>query len=102
MDNSHENLDSFEVVFVLDLPNIEFSNGVLTRKKLEKALKQGEPMKVRSKKPSTNRLNVHIQDVLSLIRKLSVNNNVGEEAARMFGEYQKIHQKKTQAQINLD
>jgi len=81
---------------------IKLSNGILTRKKLDKALNQDEPMKVRSKKPSKNRRIVHIQDVLSLIGKLSENNNVGEEAARMFGEYQKAHQKKTQAKIDLD
>lgn len=81
---------------------IKLSNGILTRKKLDKALNQDELMKVRSKKPRKNRRIVHIQDVLSLIKKLSENNNVGEEAARMFGEYKKAHQKETQAKIDLD
>jgi len=70
---------------------LELSNGALTRKKLEKAIKKGEPVKVRDRKPSPQRRNVHIQDVLSLISKLSVNDDATEEAARMFGEYQKAH-----------
>ena len=49
--------------------------------------------------PLNKQVIVHIQDVLSLIGKLSENNTVGEETARMFGEYRKIHQKKTQEQI---
>ena len=81
---------------------IKFSNGILTLKKLNKAIEQGQPIKVRSKKPRINRKSVHIQDVLSLINKLSENDKPGEEAARMFGEYQKQYEKKRNEQINLD
>jgi len=81
---------------------IEFSNGILTRKKLDKAIKQGEPLKARDKKPSEKRRCVHIQDVLSLINKLSVNEKAAEQAARMFGEYKEQLQKKMTRQVNLD
>ena len=81
---------------------IEFGNGILTRKKLDKAIKQGEPIKVRSKKPTRNRQNVHIQDVLLLIEKLSENTKATEEATRMFGEYKNHLQKKMSKQTNLD
>jgi len=81
---------------------IELSNGVLTRKRLNKAIEQGEPIKVRSDKPSKQRKRVHIQDVLSLIENLSEDNKAGEEAARMFGEYKKTLQEKIQKQTNLD
>jgi len=80
---------------------IELSNGILTRKKLDKAINQEEPMKVRSKKPHKNRRIVHIKDVLLLIKKLSLNNNVGEEATRMFSEWKNLEQKKRGEQIDL-
>jgi len=81
---------------------IELSNGLLTRKKLDKAIEHGKPVKVRDKKPSKQRRNVNIQDVLLLINKLSANEKTTEEAARMFGEYKKAFQKKISGKINLD
>jgi len=81
---------------------IEFGRGILTRKKLERAIKQGKPVEVRFKKPSTNRLNVHIQDFILLINKLSENDKGAEEAARMFGEYKEQHQRKMAKGVNLD
>jgi len=81
---------------------IEFSNAILTRKILDKAIKQGKPVKVRDKKPSKNRRSVHIQDVLLLINKLSSNEKAADQAARMFGEYKEQLQKKMTGQVNLD
>mgnify|MGYP001103618569 CR=1 FL=1 len=81
---------------------IELSGGILTRKKLDTAIEQGKPIKVRSRKPRINRRNVHIQDVLLLIKKLSGNEKASEEAIRMFAEYKKMLQKRTSKQVNLD
>jgi hypothetical protein len=81
---------------------IELSNGILNRKKLEKAINEGKPVKVRDKKPSKQRRNVHIQDILQLIEKLSSNPKASEEAARMFGEYKNTFQNKKNKQVNLD
>lgn len=68
---------------------IELSNGVLTRKKLEKAIDKGNPIKVRDWKPSAQRREVHIQDVLLLIDKLSDDKDVSEKIAQALGEYRK-------------
>jgi hypothetical protein len=73
---------------------IGLSNGVLTRKKLDKAITEGQPVKVRDRTPRPQRREVHIQDVLQLIDKLTINEGVKEEAARMFGEYKRAHQSK--------
>ena len=81
---------------------IKLSNGILNRKKLDKAIKQRKPIKVRSKKPTRNRQNVHIQDVLLLIENLSENTKATEEATSMFGEYKNLLQKKMSKQTNLD
>lgn len=81
---------------------IQFSNGILTRKRLEKAIKKGIPLKVRDRKPRKQRLEVHIQDLMSLIEKLSSNAKVSEEVALMFGTYVKEYQKKRNENINLD
>lgn len=81
---------------------IDLSNGVLSRKKLDKAINCGEPVRVRSKKPRENRRNVHIQDVLAVIEKLSNDDNIKEEASRMFGLYTETFRKKRTKQVNLD
>lgn len=81
---------------------IEMSNGILTRKKLEKAVKQGEPVKVRSEKPSKQRRTVHIQDVLALIKKLSDSEAASEQAVAIFARYKSEHQKKMEGRVNLD
>jgi hypothetical protein len=80
---------------------VALSNGVLTRKKLEKAIDKGEPVKVRDRKPSAQRREVHIQDVLRLIDKLSADESVTENAAKMFGEYMQAYQRR-QPKPNLD
>ena len=80
---------------------IELSNGILTRKKLEKAIEHGKPTKVRDIKPRKNRRNVHIQDVLLLINKLSINEKASEEAARMFGKWRELSIKKRDEKIDL-
>lgn len=101
-DSSEQQKGDSDEAYIPFTKAIELSNGILTRKKLDKAIDQSKPIKVRSKKPRANRLNVHIQDVLSLINKLSENDKAGEEAARMFSEYKKQLQGKTGKQINLD
>lgn len=81
---------------------IEFSGGILNRKNLEKAIKQGKPVKVRSRKPSKYRCEVHIQDVLVLMDKLATTEKAAEVAAQMFGEWKNQLQKRTGEQMNLD
>lgn len=80
---------------------IELSNGVLTRKKLNKAIEKRDPIHVRSHKPSKQRLDVHIQDVIALIEELSLSEKAAEKAAKMFGGYVKEFQKK-RPQGNLE
>ena len=65
---------------------ITMSGGVLNRYNLEKAIHQGEPVRVRSEKPSEKRQNVHIQDILRLIKALSPDEAAEEKAAEMFGQ----------------
>ena len=73
---------------------IKLSSGVLTRKKLEKAIIQGGPVQVRDKKPSKNRRMVNVHDVLKLIESLSQGENYSEKAAKMFSEYKEIYKQK--------
>ena len=70
---------------------IELSNGILNRNKLDDAI---ELKKVRFTKPSTQRKNVHIQDVLNLIDELSSNEPAKELAAKMFAEFKEIEKQK--------
>ena len=79
---------------------IELSSGVLTRKKLDKAISQGDPIKIRCKKPSKNRKNVHIQDVLKLINKISSSEKITEEAAKLFGRWKDELQQKNTNRVN--
>jgi hypothetical protein len=81
---------------------LEFSGGVITRRILLKAIRKGYPVKVRSDKPSSQRMCVHIQDVLVLVRKLSPGKDAEEKAAKMFGQYKDELVKKQQNQQNLD
>lgn len=81
--------------YILSSKAIDLSNGILTRKRLKKAITKSEPVSVRYNKPSPQRLYVHIQDILILIEKLSANEGVTEETVKMFGRYVKEHQGKT-------
>ena len=69
---------------------LELSNGILTRKRLDKAINKGEPVRVRAIKPNPQRKNVHVQDVIELINALTADSSVKEEAARMFSEWKQI------------
>jgi len=80
---------------------IELSNGVLTRKKLEKAIDKSDPVKVRDRKPSKQRREVHIQDVLALIKKLEVDDQITDTAIGLFSRWKAEFQKK-QPRQNLD
>jgi hypothetical protein len=94
--------ESGEDAYIGFIKAIELSSGILTRKKLEKAIKDGEPVKVRCDRPRARRCNVHIQDVLALIEKLSADDAAGEKADEMFSEYKEAFQKKREENINLD
>jgi hypothetical protein len=77
---------------------VKMSHGALTERKIKMAIKKG---KVRHDKPSPQRLGVHIQDILSLIKKSEVSENIKEEAARMYSEYIAIHQEKIRSKLDL-
>lgn len=95
------NADGNDAAFIPFSKAIELGSGNLTRKQLEKAISRGDPVKVRDRKPSPQRREVHIQDVLALIAKLKGNEQVAEQASALFGRYREEFQKK-QPKPNLD
>lgn len=94
-------MDRPDSAFIPFTKAIQLASGVLSRKMLNKAIKYGKPVKVRSFKPSPQRINVHVQDILALIKVLSPSEEASEEAARMFSEFKKVFIKK-QPPVNLD
>ncbi len=88
-----------EEAYISATQAIQLSNRVLDRKKLDKAIAAG---RVRWKKPSKKRKNVHIQDVIAEISRCEGSKEAKEEAARMFGEYKEIHAKKASGRVQAD
>lgn len=70
---------------------IDLSNGLLTRKRLEKAIQAGE---VRDRKPSAKRRELHIRDVVALFVRLTSKAGVSEEATAMFSRLLAAQEKK--------